>query len=338
MTNRSRFKKRLYYIFFLLILFFPMVEIAARIAGYKPYKVVPFTIHTEPKNCLIGDSVLGLALNPGSFVVTVNQGLVYKTTHLPNGRRSLGRRQPERDKKLFLFGCSFTYGMGVNDTCSFASILQEKQDTYKIDNFAVPGYGNVQSLIQLRKELKKGNIPDRVILCFSYLHFERNALTPSYRKSLLMGYARSGRTTPKTLKNARFPYYDKGQLKHVPWKDIYSKWPLLESSATVNFFNSIQDRKVTESIDAQKTTEAVIGDIYKLCSKNEIPFTLCLLDENDNTKSLKKFCDAKSITAIEIGWDYMNKDLTNMPVDNHPNERGHRFIASKILPILTEDQ
>jgi hypothetical protein len=338
MTNRSRFKKRLYYIFFLLILFFPMAEIAARIAGYKPYKVVPFTIHTEPKNCLIGDSVLGLALNPGSFVVTMNQELVYKTTHLPNGRRSLGRRHPERDKKLFLFGCSFTYGMGVNDTCSFASILQEKQDTYTIDNFAVPGYGSVQSLIQLRKEMKKGNLPDRVILCFSYLHFERNALTPSYRKSLLMGYARSGRTTPKTLKNARFPYYEKGHLKSVSWDNIYNNWPLRESSAAVNFFNSIQDKKVKESIDVQKTTERVILDIHELCLENSIPFTLCFLDENNEIKRLENFCDSVGVSTSRIGWDYKNKELTNMPVDSHPNEKGHRFIATKILPILTEDQ
>src|SRR5262249_10125369 len=52
-----------------------------------------------------------------------------------------------------VFGCSFTYGWLVNDAETYPYLLQAALPEYRIVNFAVPGYGNVQSLLQFKRAL-----------------------------------------------------------------------------------------------------------------------------------------------------------------------------------------
>ncbi|WP_299136651.1 SGNH/GDSL hydrolase family protein [uncultured Tenacibaculum sp.] len=71
--------------------------------------------------------------------------------------------------KIFCFGGSTMYGIGTKDEntipSTLAKVLKNKIPSKKftITNFGLPGYTNDLEILQLRKELIKGNIPDIVI-------------------------------------------------------------------------------------------------------------------------------------------------------------------------------
>ena len=74
-------KKNLFYLIYLLLVLLPCLEIALLILGYRPYRQVDFKIESTPENCLIAHPSLGFALHPGTFRVTINEGLIYRATH-----------------------------------------------------------------------------------------------------------------------------------------------------------------------------------------------------------------------------------------------------------------
>ncbi|MEL6255440.1 MAG: hypothetical protein AAFR87_25765, partial [Bacteroidota bacterium] len=163
-------KKVLYYIYLLLLLA-PCLEIALRILQYEPYRQVNFLIKSSPSHCLIPHPYLGFALNPGSFEVQINQAKPYQVRHGSDSLRITHPSPlPDSLPEIFLLGCSYTYGMGVNDEDSFPYLLQEAFPTYRVKNFGVPGFGSVQSYLQLKAELKKGNRPKIVILNLVEFH------------------------------------------------------------------------------------------------------------------------------------------------------------------------
>lgn len=71
--------------------------------------------------------------------------------------------------KIFCFGGSTMYGIGTKDEntipSTLAKVLKNKipDKKFTITNFGLPGYTNDLEILQLKKELIKGNIPDIVI-------------------------------------------------------------------------------------------------------------------------------------------------------------------------------
>ena len=56
-------------------------------------------------------------------------------------------------KRVAVFGCSYTYGCGVNDADTFVWKLNEQFPTIRFDNYGVPGYGAYQCLAAMKKKL-----------------------------------------------------------------------------------------------------------------------------------------------------------------------------------------
>ena len=67
-------------------------------------------------------------------------------------------------EKIFLFGDSFTFGLGVNYENSFAGILEEKFLKYQFFNFAVPSYSPSLYSYQLKQAINDNLIPKKIFL------------------------------------------------------------------------------------------------------------------------------------------------------------------------------
>ena len=63
------------------------IEIVFRIFGYQPYRVQPYSLVSEPAQCLLPDEKLGFILNEGKFDVTINDSVKYSVTHDAGGER-----------------------------------------------------------------------------------------------------------------------------------------------------------------------------------------------------------------------------------------------------------
>lgn len=325
-------KKRLRSIGFLLLLLLPCAEIAARIVGWGPIENVDYKVEATPENWLVGDSVYGIALNPGSYSVTLNDSLNFSTKHKADGTRFVTTNDSS-EQKISFFGCSFTYGYGVDVDFTFAGRLANQFPEFTIENYGVPGHGTVQNWLRLKQLIKKGNQPDCAILVYSKEHLDRNVMNTSYRKALKIGFQNSNQSVNSNMKTARFPFFKDTTLssvKYTNWENCYSNWWGRDKLAIVHALqSSFSDNDEIEQTN--EITEALLKDFERICRENNIKFLLVNLDD-DEFKS--RFPNLNPANYISIGFDFSNADITNAPHDNHPNAAGHELISQKISPLL----
>lgn len=323
-------RKRILYYLIVILLVFPLGELAARVMGYKGVERGHYVLTSSPKNCMSPDSLLGFRLNEGTYTVTINTKLSYSVRHTKEGVRTIGSAYTA-SPNIGFFGCSFTYGMGVNDTLTFASIVQQRLASRTIINYAVPGYGTIQGLLQLERLIERDSHPDTAIFCFSKLHFDRNALTPSYRKDLKIGYSMADKSLGTSMENAAFPYFSEGKLKHEAWSDLYTNWPFRDRSALMNYMNCLLDKSRTNKINTYAETKSIFDAIIKRCSENAITLMVLFLDDSKENEKLENWLNKHGVRTARAHWGIEKINETNHPYDDHMNPSAHKRIATIVL-------
>ena len=328
-------KKKLRNTAIVLLLILPCSEIAARLIGWTPYQNTDYKVQVSPGFWLVGDSLLGLQLNPGVYGLALNKTVHFSVTHAENKVRELVAPQPkggdEVSNEVYMFGCSFTYGYGVNDYEVFTNLLQEKHPKSRFTNYAVPGYGTVQPLIQLEQKIEEGKAPSHAILVYSKVHHERNALSNSYRRALRIGFSRSNKDVDGVMRDARIPYRiltDK-KVYYSPWNELYSHWAGRERFAVVHALQSTLEKEIDE-VEQMQITGTLLNEFIQLCRANTIVPVIVNLDD----KEFDLIALEGKPKVINIGFDFTDPKLTNLPHDIHPNAAGHQLIATKIDNIL----
>ena len=215
----------------------------------------------------------------------------------------------------------------MNDQEPFPALLQAELPTFSFVNYAVPGWGELQSLMKLEELVQEGSHPDLAVLVYSEVHRERNPMATSYRSDLGLGFANSDKRINTSMKLAKFPFWDEGKIAHVSWLELYSNWWGRQSMAVVNALQTSLESDPSEN-DLTFVTKEVFDRFVSVCEQNDIELIIVNLDDS-------KFDRRYDIEAIDVGFDFSSKKLTNRPIDRHPNPSGHEFIASKILPKLS---
>lgn len=322
---------------FLILVLFPCGEIAARIIGWTPLYNNDYKVHAVPKHWLVGDSIYGLQLSPGKFSITLNDSVTFHTSH----DRFRKRRSGEKDscERIFVYGCSFTYGYGVNDDQTFVSLLNRSREGESFSNFGVPGYGTLQALMRLKKEIESGNVPSSVMIVHSSVHPERNGMANSYRKALKIGYKNSNKHVESNMQDARFPFMEKSKsaVQFVSWKEIYSNWPGREQFAIVNAVQSLSQERPNEE-KLEQITERIFEDIVELCDANSIRCIVVNLDDGKFKNRYQDLLEKFQVGVVSVNFDFTSEKYTNRPYDSHPNTLGHKRIAGSILDYLNQSK
>lgn len=329
-------KKRLKYLGFLFLITPICFELALRFLGFSAYEQFPYTIESSPRFCIEKSAKLGFSLGEGTFEVTINKGLIYKATHQDGKRITRSHSLKYSLDQVFLMGCSYTYGMGVNDSASFPFLVQSRLTKQNIQNFGVPGYGTVQSYLQLKNEIASGTIPKVVIVNFCDFHHERNSLTPRYRLSLEMGFQRSNPAVRKQISTSKFPYIEIKTIKYAPYSDIYTVWAGRETFASINYFQTRNDDRATANIDLEKNSLLIFGKLKELCNKNGIHLIVTGLTQTKQTNQFLTLLRKMGIDTRDISIDLNAKKYNSLPFDSHPNALAHAHFAEKIVQILEE--
>jgi hypothetical protein len=268
--------------------------------------------------------------------------LAFKTSH---GRDSLRissyKEFADSLPQIFVMGCSYTYGWGLNDRESFSFLLQEAFPAYKMRNFGVPGYGTVQSYLQLKREIRKGNIPTAIIINYADFHADRNVLSPIYRKHLYMGYQRSNEQVSANLEIGRIPYLaesgDRYQLSWISWKQMYTNWKGRESLALVNFLQEGADRIASQQVQSTAASLYVFARIRDLCEINGIRLWVSGLTCTAPTQDFLSQLQDKQIETLDIALDLSLPQFSLHPFDSHPNARAHQHYASMLQVYLDKE-
>jgi hypothetical protein len=310
------------------------MEAVLWILGYRPYRNSDYSVEISPYPAFAADDSLGIRLVPGYFDITLNDSLHFHATHSAEGRRLVSPASPDSLPQIWLMGCSFTYGYGVDDAQHFSSLLQAAMPDHQFLDFGVPGYGTAQSCLQLENQLA-WQIPEQVILIFSAVHPNRNALTPSFRKDLKIGFNRSDAANDALLHDARFPFGDaEGNILFEDWDRLYTHHPIRSWSALVNLAYTTTESIQQKGMDTRAISEALIRRMYTDCTQAGVSFTVACLDTSEDTEAIKKALNDIDLNWVDIEFDFEQPELTNVPYDSHPNPEGHRFIADQIRRLV----
>lgn len=323
---------------FFLIITIILLEIGLRIFGFGPFELPKFSMRSTPNRHLLPDEQLGVRLNPGHYKVTLNKHLSYTATHLTSGYRKCGESKVDGPLIAF-YGCSFTYGTGVTDEEVYPYLLQEEYNFLKIENRAVPGYGQAQMLAVLERDMHKPNKPSVVVLNYLSFHNERNTLNASYRQNLRIGYGITKRDDPGI---ARFKCaYPSGKmvngklvLDQLSMQEINSTFPFISHSAATNALQNLWSQKSINAQEDEKVTFALIDQIQRICAKQGVKLVISTMTNDKVTKRFIQHCESRSITTIDIAVDFTKKGFNNKPYDQHPSALAHRKIAEKLEGFL----
>lgn len=338
-------KKYLRDFLIILITTLLLLEVALRLLGYQAFHFPPFTITSEPAGALIPHSEFGLALQPGTFKITMNDSLEYSSERQADSTRFTGNRHSQNH--IDFHGCSFTYGMAVNTEDAFAYLLQEKVDSqFSIRNKAVPGYGNIQGLLSLKQSItQKATLPQTIIMFYASFHDDRNALNPQYREHLYYGFLNMDQEIKEKFNNAshaRFPYAQmndqKLQIQHSSTKQLFKPLPLREHSALVNLIQKTTNNQTNSQINSNQISQEILLEMNRLCKENEIEFIVASIVKDTLTSQTLAELRKSGVSTLDMGLDILNDNqYNNLPYDSHPNALAHRIYAEKLYQFLNEE-
>lgn len=306
-----------------------LLEVLLRLLGYKPYQHTDFKVVSDPPHAYTGHPSLGIQLSEGVFDITVNDHLTFQATHQPGGHRKVESAIRSSHQDVWMLGCSYTYGYGVNDEENFTSLLQQRYPHIQFRNAGVIGHGTVQALLRLREMLTRDR-PKLVLLNFSSYHFMRNTLSQEYRSHLKIGYSRASKSVQNQMASAHFPFLTscEDSLQLVAWNDIYENWSGRESLATIHAIQKTYDRLLDDEDNQIEVTACVMQEMARLCLEKEIAFHIVCLDRSSATQKLK--IQVSDLPWLDVGYSFSDTTMTNHPYDDHPNPKGHEFIAHQI--------
>lgn len=333
-------KSTLIYVLYILVLIFPCTELALRILGYEPYRQVEFHIEARPNNCIIADSSMGFALHPGHFDVTINEGLNYSVTHTNDSQRisSYDSVLNNLTDSIYFFGCSYTYGMGVDDSLTYPFLVQQTHTNSLVQNFGVPGYGTIQSYLQLEQLIATNNHPTVAVINYAHFHDDRNALTPAYRRDLYLGYQQSHQSVGDIMQAAHLPFIQKQgdfhQIASCSWQNIYDNWSYRTTFSLVNLLQDIRDHQQAKNINSKAATLYIFKQIQDLCQQHQIRLIVTGITSSTKTQGLLQELSEQGIETLDISVDLSLGKYNNAPYDDHPNSLAHAIYAERLTTYL----
>ena len=319
----------------LVLVFVGGLELLVRAAGHRPWRTAADGLSVSPGGRLyVQDDVVGYTQLPGEYEVTLQTGYTFRVTHLPSGLRVTGppANQPERDQRdeVWIFGCSFTYGLTINDDETFPWLLQERFPRHRFSNFGVNGYGTVQSLIQFREALKNTS-PAVAIVAYAGFHDDRNTFSRSRRKYV----APWNRLGPMAMPQARLAA--DGEAKYSWTRVRYMPFPFMKQSALVDLVETVYNEVERGLLKSQEVSRAVMLDMRDLAREHGARFVVAGISDHPRTGGLLEYVAERDISAVDISLDLADPRFNNLPHDPHPSALANQKFAATLETYLRDE-
>ena len=262
---------------------------------------------------------------PGSYDVTV--------TVNSQGLRSRAPTAVERTPgttRIAIFGCSQTFGSGVEDQETFSALLAERLPGTEVLNFGVHGYGTDQMLLRWELEGRR-YAPDIVVLAFAYYHLDRNVTGFRFYAKPRFVLEPDG-----ALRLAGVPVPAPEALRAAP-RDA-PPWPLADHSVLLRWLWDRELRRRNAELyqvtgPSWELTTALIRrfaeDVHRAGAK------MILLNIDEDAAWLSEPL-ARLAHELGIGWADAERPLGDprgrgvrlrLPRDPHWNPQGHAILA-----------
>ena len=312
-----------------------VLEVVLRLTKEPPWEpdLVPFKV--EPGGRLYEDDpIMGYCLKPGRFTVTLADGFPVQTTHLPSYERATGGgEQPPGRPEIWIFGCSYTYGWSVNDGETFPWLTQQALPSFRVRNFGVPGYGDLQGLQRFREELTQGVNPKMVVLVYASFHDERNAGLRGWQKSLMR--PRDGNIGPQAQPRATLD--SEGNLKVSEHPEEFWELPGMRTWSIPHSLEKRWNKIQANAVPTDKISEKIIRNLAREAEKARAGFFLVGIENDPKTESILRWWKQEGGKTADISVNMNKKGMRNDPHDCHPSPQAHRTYADQLILALKKN-
>jgi len=313
-----------------------VLEAVLRFTKEPPWQpdIVPFRV--EPGGMLYeDDTVLGYRLKPSRFSVYMADGFPVLTTHLSTHERATnGTDQPSGRAEIWIYGCSYTYGWSVNDGETFPWLTQQALPSFRVRNFGVPGYGDLQGLLRFREELKKGVSPKMVVLVYASFHDERNAGLRRWQKSLIR--PRNGNIGPQSQPRAKLD--SEGNLKVSEHPEEFWELPGMRTWSIPHSIEKRWNKIEANAVPTEKISQQIIRNLAREAAKAGAGFLLVGIENDPKTESMLRWWVQEGGKTVDISVNMNENGMRNDPHDCHPGPKAHRVFATRLLQAIQQNK
>ena len=333
MPLSKRWKFSVIFITVTLLVTIAALERYARYKGFYPWSAyndfLYITIYGEGA-MIKRDSLLGYRLKPGAYEAIFYEGQSFVATHNREGhRRTVDEPDTVNKPEIWILGCSFTYGWGVNDTDTYPWKLQQQFPQYRVVNFGAPGYGGVQNYLQMKEAHHKGTAPALVVLAYASFHPERNVMANSWQRMLL--------TMLDSIANPVFPMarldstgncsISQINIDYLPWWGQYY-------SGFIRMLEWRKNQRQLENLRPMTVTGALLDSFQTQCDEYGVPFVVVNIYQPHD--SMPQMIRKKGIAYYDISLDHNQPGMNNLPYDTHPSGAAHSYYADTLAPIINK--
>lgn len=313
-------------------------------------------VQVEPDVALMTlDDRYGLVASTGRFDIELEPGYAFTVTvneeHLriiPSSPLPPQHEAHESDE-VWLYGCSFVWGWGVDDDETYAWQLQQALPDCLITNFASFGYsGTINAWFRLRDHLARieavpGGVPGAeapkriAVLGHAAFHDVRNVLAPSWR--FLMEAYLSRKRAGETVDCTHFRLDANGELEEQHARIGGFMLRLSRSSAllltcrAIPLFSEGSAEGILEP--ARPVTRALLKAFIDECRDANVICVIAGVYNDDVTREDLAYCSELGAFSVDISVDLEDPALA-MP-DGHPSPRAHQLFADKLLAFFDEN-
>ncbi len=319
------------YIIGVLLVLLIAGEITARFMGYRPWHETVQTMQVVPEGRFYqADSILGYKGRPGKFELLLNDSLRFTVTHDADGWRKTGPDSLQGDSlpEIWIFGCSFTHGYGVNDADNYPAVLQSMMPHFRIRNYGMDGYGTLQNWLVLNQLLQAGKRPATVVLGYGAFHDQRNTANRYWHKAL------HGQRIADSL---RYPFIrlDKKDSLILHYGHIaYHPLPLQRQLALLSLVEKRWNDSEDQGLRSKFVTEVLIQRMVGASRDAGAHFVLAGVYRHPETEKMLRTFHLDNVPTVDISQDLADPDLRILPGNGHPNAKAHAMMAQVLYDYL----
>lgn len=327
-NNDSVYKKQFKYALFLFAFVFVILEVSLRLFGVIPNSLDRYKsgIHFYPYSPFVKNNLIGFSCTGGVYSY-IGNGLRFDFSVNENGTRFTGKNPLKPTRKINIYGCSYFWGYGLNDTSTFGYKLKMKLPENEINNYALFGHGLTSEYLLLANAIRVGDKPDIAICSYADFYDERNIFSPTYKRKIVS----------KQLGVFSFPVasINKQNVLNIALEPIQTfSLPFYSHSAVLFLCQSFFDQVSSMQMEEEKVRGLLLKEIIDLCEKNKIKLLLVRLHHDNKTDFKKLFENKKYSRFIDLEIDVSNPKYSLAPVDFHPNASTHSMYADSIYNSL----
>lgn len=257
----------------------------------------------------------------------------------PDGQRvSRPDMNREASKRVLLVGCSYTFGMGIEDQETLAWLLNEHYPDAVFDNYAVSAFGTYQCLMMMQDRLAERKY-DAVLYMYIDDHVRRHDMWRVHGRLTPGGYFV---VTPAAV-------FKRGRLCLYP--SNYFQWPFQDNSALVDFAHTLYVAskvrhlnekeagmpiavREAEDLKGWRVVQALTKMMDEACREKGSRFGVVMLTPNrcvHDASANDWPCAYTDVSFPEIyDPEYRNGGYT----DWHPNGAAQKRWFAKLVPWL----